>query len=128
MMRGPGIKGSLLVSVVVLALAAASGIIPFRHVLAQEKSVDLAVRQRDALIAENQRLEAQIAALETPAEVERLAREHFGLVMPGEIAYVANSTEEWEKEVAPVVEAPASRPWWESFWDFLTGGDLVDDG
>jgi len=59
-----------------------------------------------------------------------LAREQFGLVMPGEIAYVAVVPEgDAAEEVPPVaVGFTEERPWWKAFWDFITGSDLVTDG
>jgi cell division protein FtsB len=128
--RGLGIRSALVVSIAALTIAAASGIIPFRQIITRQQAVDLAAEQRDALVEENLRLEAQVAALRTPAEVERLAREHFGLVLPGEIAYVAVPAEDPEmtalpEEPIPVLVEPT--PWWRSLWDFVTGGDLVDE-
>ena len=75
-----------------------------------------------------------MAVLQTDEEVERLAREQFGLVRPGEIAFVV---------VAPAGRGgggrragagadagttPGEQPWWRDLWSFLTGGDLVHDG
>ena len=60
--RGLGFKGFLVAAVLIIGLAAASGIIPFRQVIAYENSVELARDQRDALTAEIGRLEQQIAA------------------------------------------------------------------
>ena len=128
--RGLGFGGSLLVVMVVLGLAAASGIIPFRQVIAYDRSVDLAREQRDALIAANAHLEQQIAALSTDGEVERLAREDFGLVMPGETALVAVGV----PDDSPIQNPRATRfvdetPWWQTLWAFITGQDLVaNDG
>ncbi|MBI5158010.1 MAG: septum formation initiator family protein [Acidimicrobiia bacterium] len=124
--RGIGFGGVVLAAVVVIGLAAASGIIPFRQVIAYQRSVDLAREQRDALIAANAELEQQIAALETDGEVERLAREQFGLVMPGETALVAIAV----PDTSPVAAPRASRfvdetPWWRSLWAFITGEDLA---
>lgn len=126
--RGLGLKSGFVLSVLLVAFAMASGLIPFRQVFAQERSVDLAVRQRDALRAENARLEQRIAALETPGEVERLAREQFGLVKPGEIAFLAVPVPGAERDDTPPAPAFADRPpWWERLWHFITGNDLVTD-
>jgi cell division protein FtsB len=127
--RGLGVRMALLISAVVLGVAGVSGAIPFRQVLARQQAVDLAVEQRDALVAENRRLEAQVAALQTTAEVERLAREHFGLVKPGEVAYVAVPVDDPGATAAPsptLAELPDTVPWWRSMWNFITGRDLVD--
>ena len=125
---GIGIWGVLTIGVIAAIVAVAAGILPFRQIIAQQESVALANAKLDALRAENMLLEQQIAALKTPAEVERLAREHFGLVKPGEIGYVARAIPV-VNEVAPIEEtplAPANKPWWADFWDFLTGNDVGD--
>lgn len=127
--RGLGFGGFLIAAVLVLGMAAASGIIPFRQVIVHERSVDLAREQRDALVAANLELERQIAALETDGEVERLAREQFGLVMPGETAFVAVPVPDPTPSVAsmpPALDDPT--PWWRTLWDFITGRDLAADG
>ena len=72
---GPGRPGGVVVT--------AAGIFPFRQIIADRRSVSLAQEELLALRAENEHLEAEVAALETDAEVERLAREQFGLVRPG---------------------------------------------
>ena len=83
-----------------------------------------------AIEEENRLLEARIAALHTPEEVERLAREQFGLVRPGEIGYVVlvPPGEELPEAVPEPDPEPEAKPWWEDLWDFLTGRDLVEDG
>ena len=127
--RGLGFGGFVLAVVLVIGLAAASGIIPFRQVITFERSVDLARQQRDALIAENLHLEQQVAALETSGEVERLAREQFGLVMPGETALVAVPVPDNSLPVAtPPPQFTEHTPWWRALWNFITGRDLVSDG
>lgn len=128
--RGLGLGGFLVLVALVGLVVAALGVFPFRQVLARERAVDLSQEKLDALVTENQRLEHQIAALQTDAEVERLAREQFGFVLPGEIGYVA---------VAPVgISDPLptggmttlerGAPWWQRFWNFLTGRDISPDG
>ena len=115
-------------------MVTAAGIFPFRQLMADRHSVALSQEKLDALEEENARLEAEVAELQTDDEVERLAREQFGLVHPGEIAYVVVSP---PGEEAPATTAPETtllsedsgeRPWWRDFWAFLTGDDLVRDG
>ena len=128
--HGFGLGRFLVLAVVVFVIVAASGVFPFRQIIAQNRSVDLAEQQRDALVEENLRLEQQLAALQSPQEVERLAREQFGLVRPGEIAYVAVVPEgaaALDRTAAPD-GFTKDTPWWRSFWDFITGSDLVTDG
>lgn len=113
--------------VLLVALAVVlAGIFPFRQIIAQERQVDLTQQKYDALVEENARLEAEAAALQTPQEVERIAREHYGLVRPGEIGYVAVSPQ-GAPPVGPEPEAPTpiEPEWWETVRDFFTGKDLV---
>lgn len=68
---------------VVLSLA----VFPVRQYLGQR--ADTAERQRTLhqLEAENARLAAQVDALNTPEEIERIARSEYSLVKPGEETY-----------------------------------------
>jgi cell division protein FtsB len=128
-----GLWGLLALAAVLAVVVTAAGIFPFRQIIAERRSVTLAQEQLLALRAENAHLEAAVAVLQTDDEVERLAREQFGLVRPGEIAYVvvapageaATST---TVAAEPTLNDPGERPWWRDLWDFLTGGDLVHDG
>ena len=112
--------------ILLLAMAATlSGILPFRQILAQGRAVELSEDKLEALEAESARLDEAARLLETPDEVERIAREEFGYVREGEIAYVVvttpsppASTEELDE-----VELPR-RHWWDPIVDFLTGQDL----
>jgi cell division protein FtsB len=107
-----------------------SGILPFRQLVAQQHQIDRAGSQLEALTNENERLENEIAALQTDGEVERIARDQYGLVRPGEVGYVvvappgASGSIDTSTEAVPV----ESRSWWERLWDFVTGGDLDGDG
>ena len=116
-----------LIALLALAVTVA-GILPFRQVLAQRNAVDAAEERLAAIEEENRLLETRIAALQTPEEIERLAREQFGLVRPGETAYVVvTPPEELLPQPEPEPE-PENKPWWEDVWDFLTGRDLAEDG
>jgi len=121
MERRRRLPGWLALAALVAVVVTAAGIFPFRQIIADRRSVSLAQEKLLALREENGRLEEEVAALSSDVEVERLAREQFGLVLPGEIAYVV---------AAPEGEGtlPAEQPWWSDLWDFLTGGDLVRDG
>jgi cell division protein FtsB len=126
--RGLGLGGFLLLVLLMVLVVAAAGIFPFRQLLAQERAVDLTQEKLDALVGENLRLEQQIAALRTDEEVERLAREHFGLVMAGEIGYMAVVPEGIVDPVPAGRDTTLEReqPLWGQVWDFLTGRDIVD--
>jgi cell division protein FtsB len=126
--RGLGFGGFLLLAFLMLLVVAVAGIFPFRQLLAQERAVDLSQAKLDALVDENRRLEQQIGALQTDQEVERLAREDFGLVMPGEVGYVA-VVPEGIVDPVPIgrdITLQREQPWWSQMWDFLTGRDIID--
>jgi cell division protein FtsB len=127
--RGIGIAGLLAIVIAVVIVGGLAGIFPFRQILASERSVELAEQKLDALREENRRLEHQVSALQTTEEVERLAREEFGLVRPGEIGYVATpgpGDDGADPRAAPD-EPDEGQPWWRTVWDFLTGRDMVGD-
>ncbi len=128
--HGMRLSGLLALAVLVALVVTAAGIFPFRQIIAQRRAVELAEQKLAALEEENLRLEAEIAALYTPEEVERLAREKLGVVRPGEIGYVVVTppgAEVVEPEPEPV-GVEEGQPWWRDVWDFLTGRDLVGDG
>ncbi len=70
-------------------------VFPTRSYLAQKRQVGRAAHAVEVLEAQNQVLARQASRLKTRSEIERLAREQFNMVMPGEQAY-------------NVVETPAS--------------------
>lgn len=81
------------------------GVYPTRTFLAQRASLDRTTHQLDVLQAENDRLAEQIDALNTDTEIERIAREDFNLVRPGEEAYA----------ILPAPPAPLDVP---AVWPF----------
>ena len=112
-----------LLLLVALAVTLA-GIFPFRQILSQERAVSFTEEKLRALEEENARLEDDIERLQTPIEIERLARERFGLVRPGEVGFVVD----WQEPPAPPPEPeappPDTRAWYEKAWDFITGRDF----
>ena len=117
--------GRLALGLILLAFLAAT--IPFGQIIEQQERVEAAAAELARLENENLFLADEIAAMETPAEIERMAREKLGYVMPGETAFVVL---EPEGGVATPVETPVqdavdrSQPWWCSLWNFLTGADV----
>lgn len=129
--RRRAISGPLAWAALVAVVVTAAGIFPFRQIIADRRSVAVAQEKLLALREENSRLAAEVEALGTDAEVERLAREQFGLVRPGETAYVVvapEGEESAEPRPEPTLERPGEQPWWRDLWEFLTGSDLVRDG
>jgi cell division protein FtsB len=90
---------------VLVVLILVFGVFPTRTWLQQRAAHERATEQLDVLAAENAKLEARIEALSTDAEIERLARQWYNLVRPGEEAYA----------VLPPPPAPVELP---SVWPF----------
>jgi cell division protein FtsL len=105
-----------------------AGVFPFRQLIAQERLVENTRVKLDTLVIENEALEAEIDSVRSPAELERIAREQYGMARPGETTYVV------ELDGGPVPQTVVnpgeeieSRSLLHQFWDFLTGRDLVPD-
>ncbi|HEV7523696.1 MAG TPA: septum formation initiator family protein [Acidimicrobiia bacterium] len=62
-------------------------VFPTRSYLAQRRQVSAAQHDVDLLKQQNDKLQAQATRLQTPAEIERMAREQFHRVFPGEQVY-----------------------------------------
>jgi cell division protein FtsL len=111
----------------VIGAAFLTQLIPYRQIIDSNRQVASAQAQLAALEAENQQLQADVAALETPEEIEKLAREKLGYARPGETAYVVLDPPA-SGVLAPTAESdPAEvidRTWVERVWDFLSGGDV----
>ncbi|MGH9155977.1 MAG: FtsB family cell division protein [Acidimicrobiales bacterium] len=75
------------IMVVVLIGVTFVGVFPSRTYLAQRSTLAAAERRLEVLAAENARLADRATQLMTDAEIERLAREQYNLVRPGEEAY-----------------------------------------
>ncbi len=114
--------------------AVLGGVFPFRQMFAHHRQVDAAEQQLADLVAGNQQLEEEISTLRTSTEIERIAREQFGLVRPGEVGYTMEPLPDTAKQsvIPEVVEVAEdeepSDSWWQGVWDFLTGRDLEPDG
>jgi len=123
--------GWVLAVVLLGALAlTVSGILPFRQLISQQRQIERSQEQLSALTSENRALAEDIEMLGTDAEIERLARDQFGLVRPGETAYVVvlpDAPIVAEASSDPVVRSD-QRPWWRRMWDFATGSDVGSDG
>lgn len=119
-------RSLLLLSLLIAMAATLSGILPFRQIIAQGRAIDLAEEKLSALESESARLEETARLLQTPAEVERIAREEFGLVREGEVAYVVVTVPGSESFTPPPIEASEAprRHWWDPIIDYLTGSDL----
>lgn len=76
------------IALLVVGAAFLTNVVPYRQIVDQRQKVEQATAKLETLQAENSLLAAQRDALQTPVEIERLAREKLGYVRPGEVAYV----------------------------------------
>lgn len=76
----------LLLSVVLVGVLFA-GVFPTRTFLAQRASISHAEKQLAVLGEQNAQLQRRAEELQSDTEIERLAREQYNLVKPGEEAY-----------------------------------------
>jgi cell division protein FtsB len=121
---------AFIVLLVALGLVA-TGVLPVRDFLEREYAVNEANEQLAEVAAVNSLLAEDVDALYSEQEVERIAREQYGFVRPGEVGYVAVLPDKPDAEVAPVEPEPVARdertiP--QMIWDFITGNDLAGDG
>ncbi len=95
----------------------------------QHTEIAESTQELDALLFENADLQERLDALNTPIEIERLARERLGYVREGETAFIVVSPREpvslpSEEEPVVVPEPVEGDPWYERWWSYLSGGDL----
>lgn len=125
LLRRPGIA---IVTVLILLTGAVflTQVVPYRQIIDSQRQVAEARAQLAALETENTELAADVEALHTDSEIERLAREKLGYVRPGETAYVVldppGATD--DSEPAPAPPEPVEETWVDKVWDFLTGADV----
>ena len=77
---------ALVVSIVVVGFVIVA-VFPTRTYLSQKASISRAEKQLHVLGQQNAELEQRAKQLQSDAEIERLARERYNLVKPGEEAY-----------------------------------------
>ena len=109
--RTLGLIGGGACAVGVLAL----GVFPTRDFLDQRRDLGSTQEQLSVLQEQNEALEQRVEALSTPEEIERLAREQYNLVHPGEEAY-------------SVLPAPLPSVALPSVWPFGPLGGEPDEG
>ena len=110
----------------VIGAAFLTQLIPYRQIIDSNRQVESARAELAALEEENVLLQADVVALETPEEIERLAREKLGYARPGETAYVVLDPPGAGQAVASEDTEPVApeRTWVEKIWDFVSGGDV----
>lgn len=115
-----------LVLLFVLA-AAVTNVFPFRRMIALDRAIEQEQGRLEATQAENEALAAERDALLTDTEVERVARERFGYVRPGEQPYVVVVPRDaGDADTTPTPGPdPGDDEWYDGILDFLTGRDLA---
>jgi cell division protein FtsB len=81
-------------------------VIPGRTWLNQSSSTSAAQRRLRILSTENSALSTKVAQLHDPAYLEQLARQQYGLVLPGEKAYGILPVAPTTTTVAPTPPSP----------------------
>ena len=76
-----------LIGAAVLVVFLVAGVFPTRTYLHQREQIATAEAKLQILSAENEKLGNRVEQLHTDSEIERLAREQYNLVRPGEEAY-----------------------------------------
>ena len=118
-----------LVAAGVLVAFLAAGVFPTRTYLHQRDAIANEQAKLTVLTAENSKLEAKVARLATNEEIERIAREQYNLVRPGEEAYAilpgpADPEADAVEPAPPPVELGDPEPsWWHRAVDALTFWD-----
>jgi cell division protein FtsB len=98
-------------------------VFPTRTYIAQRRGMHDAQQRVEVLSEQNRQLAARVKKLNTDAEIERIAREQYNLVRPGEEAYAILPA---PQPVTPTTQAPAgpkqkkSRGFFASAWDTIT--------
>lgn len=116
-------------ALLLIGLAVFTNVVPYRQIVEQRRQLAASEVELNGLVEENTVLAAQRDALETPVEIERLAREKLGYVRPGEVAYVVleppkvptTATVRTTPEPPPVEDSSL----FDTVWDFISGADLA---
>lgn len=125
-------SGVALVTLLFILMGAAflTQVVPYRQILDSQRQVETARDQLASLEADNEVLAADVAALNTPEEIEKLARDKLGYVREGEVAYVVLDPPGAQTPQATASELPElpDKTWVDRVWDFLSGSDLNSTG
>ena len=97
-----------LLGFVVLVGVLFAGVFPTRTYLSQRTSISHAEKQLDVLGEQNKDLERRASELQSDTEIERLAREQYNLVKPGEQAYAVLPPPAAAGQETPRVNKPDS--------------------
>ena len=110
-----------LVAVVALIGLLFLAVFPTRTYLTQRRDLTNTERRVAVLSQQNQELRSRVARLNTEAEIERLAREQYNLVRPGEEAYAIlppPAPPALDRDEAPGRSEPTG--FWADLWDDIS--------
>ncbi|MGH9279860.1 MAG: FtsB family cell division protein [Acidimicrobiales bacterium] len=120
MRHRPWLVASLVALIGVVLLA----VFPVRAYIDQQRQRDDLAQSLLTLTAENQRLSERVTWLQQPDTIERLARDRYQLVRPGEEAYAilpdAADPPVVAPAAAPAETAPVHKNWVSRVWSKIT--------
>ena len=115
-------RGWLVVACVALVGVLFLAAFPARTYVAQQRQREAVADEVQALEGENRELEERVGELQSDAEIERLAREHYGLVRPGEEVYaVLGPPAAPAPAPPPAAPRPSPKSWWEQALEVVAG-------
>lgn len=91
---GRQVPSVVVAGTVLLVVLVALAVLPFRTWMNQRQEAERLDAELELVESQNERLEEENDLLDTPAEVERRAREDYGYVYPGEEQYIIQPAEE----------------------------------
>ena len=91
-------------------------VFPARTYLDQHRRLAATQQRMRVLAQRNSELTARVQQLNTDAEIERLARERYSLVKPGEEAYAILPSPVPAAPPTPAKKSGPSRNWAERLW------------
>lgn len=129
LLRKPGAAFATLLFLL-LGAAFLTQVVPYRQIIDSKRQVDSARSQLATLESDNTSLQADVDALGTDEEIEKLAREKLGYVRPGETSFVVVVPPEsgQQRPAPPPESAVEPETWVDQIWSFISGGDLASDG
>lgn len=109
----------LVVSALGLAGVLLLGVFPARAYLQQRHQRQAIRSDLAALSRLNDDLEKRKAVLQSDAEIERLARQHYSMIRPGEEAYAILPGLPPPPPKPPEKVRPPKQSWWQGLWSGL---------
>ena len=122
LLRKPGTAFATLLFLL-LGAAFLTQVVPYRQILDSQRQVDDARSKLALLESENTVLQADVDALGTDEEIEKLAREKLGYVRPGETSFVVLAPPDSGVDRTAPPPEPEVEPqtWVDRLWSFISG-------